>query len=264
VIRVNKPAAPPAVLLERGAEATRALWKAFDASPEECRAGTKLLSFNATIYGHDTVVAALTRAQHGKCCFCERRTLGDVEHFRPKGGWQQADGDPIARPGYFWLAYDWANLYYACGPCNQRFKRNLFPLLRPEARARSHHDDLAAEEPLLLDPGTDDPAAHIGYREEIAHPLPASDRGTATIEFLRLNREDLREARSDQYKRLLLLIDSRTLLGTLAARLRERGQAIPADVESKLNELRDVLASAASDRAEFAAMARVTLFTHGG
>nr|WP_239015299.1 AAA family ATPase [Archangium violaceum] len=78
----------------------------------------------------------------GKCAFCESQlahiSYGDVEHFRPKAGWRQEEGGPLGRPGYYWLAYEWTNLFLACTLCNQQFKRNLFPLRTPSRRARSH------------------------------------------------------------------------------------------------------------------------------
>jgi hypothetical protein len=50
----------------------------------------------------------------------------------------------LEQPGYFWLAYVWANLFLACQLCNQSFKKNLFPLADPAKRARSHLHDLGA------------------------------------------------------------------------------------------------------------------------
>jgi uncharacterized protein (TIGR02646 family) len=73
--------------------------------------------FKASVYGAKSVKKTLLTAQHGKCAFCESKfehvAFGDVEHFRPKGGWIQTDGDQLTRPGYYWLAYEWSNL--SCG-----------------------------------------------------------------------------------------------------------------------------------------------------
>ena len=88
---------------------------------------------------------------------------GDVEHFRPKGGYKQRRRGPARRPGYYWLAYDWDNLFYSCQLCNQRFKRNLFPLRDGRRRARSHTHRLDKEEPLLVDPAEQDPSKYIGF-----------------------------------------------------------------------------------------------------
>ena len=85
MIKITKPAAP-AVLQRRG-QAKRANHCAeYDQSPQDYDAGTKVFNFDAALYGHPAVKQALVDAQHGKCCFCERKIggEGDVEHFRPK------------------------------------------------------------------------------------------------------------------------------------------------------------------------------------
>jgi hypothetical protein len=255
VIQVRKPDAPPSVLRNRGPAAAEKLKAAYDADPASYQAGDKTLPISADLYGHDDVVAALTMAQHGKCCFCERRPLGDVEHFRPKGGYKQAAGDPLRRPGYYWLAYEWTNLYFACGPCNQRFKGNVFPLARPEDRAVSHHDDVTREQPLLVDPGTD-ASVHVSFREEVAYPVNGSALGRTTIELLQLNREDLRESRADQFRRLRVITTELASQRLLAERLAKEGRDVPAEIAGTIRELEGELVRNRVDRAEFASMAR--------
>jgi hypothetical protein len=110
------------------------------------------------------------------------------------------------QPGYFWLAYVWENLFLACQLCNQTFKRNLFPLADPATRATSHLDDLAAETPLLLHPGDDEPGAFIGFRDEVAFPIDDHPRGRATIEVVGLNREEMVEHRLDHLMPFKLLL----------------------------------------------------------
>ncbi len=76
----------------------------------------------SSVYGHRAVRSALAACQFGKCCFCESKIQhvmsGEVEHFRPKGGVRQRRSDPLDRPGYYWLAYDWSNLLLSCQSCN--------------------------------------------------------------------------------------------------------------------------------------------------
>jgi hypothetical protein len=74
------------------------------------------------------------------------------------------------------LAYVWENLFLACALCNQSFKKNLFPLADPTRRARSHLDDLAAEQPMLIHPADEEPNAFIGFREEM-HSRSATIHG---------------------------------------------------------------------------------------
>jgi len=131
LIRIVKPAVGPPILSDptkRGPKATADLKTAYDA-------GERDFSFNSDIYGAKSVKNKLKGVQRNKCCFCEARVAhvshGDVEHFRPKGGFQQDEGDELIKPGYYWLAYDWSNLFLSCQICNQIHKKNLFPLADP-------------------------------------------------------------------------------------------------------------------------------------
>lgn len=211
MIRITKPEQPPRILRERGQQTTAANQAAFEAGIREFR-------FDSSLYGAKSVKSALIAAQRGKCAFCESRVRhiahGDVEHYRPKGGVRQSAGEPLEQPGYFWLAYVWENLFFACQLCNQSFKQNLFPLADSSRRARSHLDDLAAEQPLLLHPADDDPGALIGFRGEIAFPLDDHPRAQATIDALGLNREALVEFRFDYLATIGLLQQALRLLPT--------------------------------------------------
>lgn len=127
-------------------------------------------------------------------------TDGDVEHFRPKQAYKQAPGEALQRPGYYWLAYEWSNLYLACTGCNQRHKQNLFPLENPGDRATNHHADITLEKPLLIDPGSDNPGEFIGFRGEIAYAIDGNVKGQVTIDVLKLNERSLPEARLQRLK----------------------------------------------------------------
>jgi|GEM_PF-3428357 len=113
MISIHKPAAAPEILLTRGREETGRNQEAYERAPADHDRGASKLSFRSDIYGHSSVKEALIAAQHGKCCFCEAKithiSYGDVEHFRPKAGYRQHPRDPLGRPGYYWLAYDWGN-----------------------------------------------------------------------------------------------------------------------------------------------------------
>lgn len=192
MIRVREPADPPEVLRTTGTRSRGGMSAAYSRDPRSYEEGRKSFELDSGIYAHATVKQALREAQHDKCAFCESKfahiSYGDVEHFRPKAGWRQEEGEPLTRPGYYWLAYEWANLFLSCTPCNQRFKRNLFPLQTPTRRARSHKDDVTAEAPLLLDPAVDDPEAFISFREEVPYAVEGNARGEATIRILGLQR----------------------------------------------------------------------------
>jgi len=71
-------------------------------------------------YKMKDVMTALHKIYHGKCAFCEQKIeFPQVEHFRPKNI-------------YYWLAYSWDNLLFACLGCNSN-KNNHFEVLLERA-----------------------------------------------------------------------------------------------------------------------------------
>jgi uncharacterized protein (TIGR02646 family) len=238
MIRVAKPEQAPPILRDRGQRTTEANQQAFEG-------GERSFAFDSSLYGAKSVKNALIKAQHGKCAFCESQVRhiahGDVEHYRPKGGYRQNGSDSLERPGYFWLAYAWQNLFFACQLCNQSFKKNLFPLADPTRRARSHLDDLAVEEPMLIQPADEEPGAFIAFREEMAFPINDHPRARTTIEVLGLNREALAEMRLDRLKPYMVL--------------RQRLAQLPADDE-EARQIRALFDDAALPKAQYSSMMR--------
>lgn len=169
----------------------------------------------ASVYGHDKVRAALEALFHDKCAYCETKVVAgsdwDVEHFRPKGKVAERDG----HPGYYWLAYEWSNLYPSCSHCNQRRKdrprwgdlqyagsggkMDQFPLEDESARALSPADSLDAETRLLLDPCADHPEEHLRYTVDGQIVAVAGSRkGEVSIEVFHLRRRRLRDQRRNK------------------------------------------------------------------
>lgn len=228
MIRINKPADAPPKLAEgqplvRAHEATRFTDPSAGASRKSA------FKFDKKIYGAAIVKRALRAAQHDKCCYCEGffagHASGDVEHFRPKTCFQQEKYGPIEYPGYYWLAYDWSNLYYACELCNRVGKQNLFPISDPAQRRRSGNDR-GREIPEILDPGgPDDPRDHIKFNG--AAPEGVTALGRTTIRALGLDRGDLTTARLQHLKLLAALRDLAHLPpgGLDAATLNKRHEA---------------------------------------
>ena len=136
-----------------------------------------------------------------KCCYCERqrdlKREPDIEHFRPKGAvWEDR-----THPGYWWLAYRWGNLYFACKTCNQEYKETHFPLIGG-TRARGPSDSLASEQPALIDPSADNPEELLDYTWEpgpipLAKPIgrDAEGRGQTTVNTVGLDRTELNTQR---------------------------------------------------------------------
>jgi uncharacterized protein (TIGR02646 family) len=113
---------------------------------------------------------SLEQLFYGKCAYCEWK-VGvdwDVEHFRPKGRVVEVP----SHAGYYWLAYNWKNLYMACTTCNQprkvgeskaSGKLDQFPLESGSPRAMDHDFDLSLEQCLLIDPCKENTEDYIAF-----------------------------------------------------------------------------------------------------
>jgi uncharacterized protein (TIGR02646 family) len=227
----------------------------YDGAPDRYQNGAEKFDFDSDLYGHPAVREALTQLQSGKCAFCESKIThvapGDIEHYRPKAGVKQQESDPLGRPGYYWLAYEWSNLFLCCPLCNQSFKRNLFPLANPGRRARTHHDELSREQPLLINPATTDPGKHIEFQREVAVPVHRSRKGQATIDVAGLNREELREMRFKRLEEIEAFLNVRRLLTALLAR-----PDPPPETAQTSAEVSRILEEACREDAPFSAMVR--------
>ncbi|MCY3818414.1 MAG: hypothetical protein OXH52_03480 [Gammaproteobacteria bacterium] len=183
------------MLRHRGRARTRQDCEAYVRDPTAYVTGRRKLTFDASIFGAAAVKEDLERLQHNKCCYCERRTSGRIDHFRPKGAVRQSRGSDRLRPGYYWLAYGWNNLVLACEDCNLK-KSDYFPLEDPGRRARSHLDSLDGEAPMLLNPYVErDPAQHLAFEGSACRPR--TERGRVTVAVLGLNRPSLQEERQE-------------------------------------------------------------------
>ena len=160
----------------------------------------------ATLWSQPAVREALFRMHNGRCCYCERlrdqARESDIEHFRPKAA--VSDKSP-ERPGYWWLAYEWTNLLFACKTCNQEYKKTQFPIRGKRAMAPG--DSLDDEEAWLLDPCTDDTESTIVYdyvtRADsvlIYGVGPDEERAKRTTKVIGLNRLRLAQERREDLK----------------------------------------------------------------
>ncbi len=161
--------------------------------PRARKAG-KTYPFDAALWGE--LKEHLQDLFHGRCAYCEAWFLsvsfGDVEHFRPKA---KVTDDP-SHPGYYWLAYEPTNYLPSCMPCNQKAKKNRFPV--KGNRIRNPDDKPESEEPLLFNPYQDIPSDHFQYcpsRGQGGVELIAgmvigkSEKGKISIDVFDLNRE---------------------------------------------------------------------------
>ncbi len=202
MIRIDKSTNIPAVPIDKGLIETKKLCDLYLEKPNDYINGVAKFEIASAIYGYELVKKQLIAEQHGKCCFCEAdftaNSFGDVEHYRPKGGYKKNFLDnKLNRPGYYWLAYNWDNLFFSCEVCNRREKKSYFPIAEERHRAVNHTQDILLEQPLLIHPSLDNPEKHIGFKQHI--PIGLDERGEVSIEGYGLNREELNRSRERYY-----------------------------------------------------------------
>lgn len=140
------------------------------------------------------ILEPLLQLTGGACAYCERAVeeqgpdAAVVAHHRPAWGAVGIDGAVTLR-AYWWLAYEWDNLYPACADC-VRSRGTRFPVLGPRAEPGGVDD----EQPLLLDPILDDPDEHLRYQSD-GTVTALTERGRVTLDLLALNRDFLIKAR---------------------------------------------------------------------
>lgn len=199
MIRIQKSTAVPKVLVDKGVPATTENCQLYLANVADYDAGKSKFKIEPTVYGDSSVKQQLMLEQKNKCCFCEAdftaNGYGDVEHFRPKAGFTKTRAGKLIRPGYYWLGYNWDNLFFSCQICNQRFKKNYFPLEDETKRALNHTFDYLEESPLLVNPSVDNPEDHITFNRHIPVPMAKSKRGELSITSYGIDRPALNNVR---------------------------------------------------------------------
>jgi len=233
MIRIkNRPPTPPTLNSRQVNEIKQTIADIFD---DRGKISSK--DFVSKYWREKDVRNALWNSQNGKCCFCENKRAKkrefDAEHFRPKAGVSEEQD----HPGYWWLAYEWSNLLYACKPCNQEYKKNQFPLLNRE-RAWEPTNDLNSEEPVLISPIDENPEEFISFDWQQAYgifvkaiSLDAQNRGNETIKIFGLNRDDLLEERAE----LTELLDESSTTMKMASRL--NNQQLIEEMKQKIKNL---------------------------
>ncbi|MCX6578764.1 MAG: HNH endonuclease [Candidatus Aminicenantes bacterium] len=200
------------------------------------KAGINLKSADFEPHWHD-IKEYLWQWHDGKCCYCERKRDKrefDVEHFRPKAGISDENG----HPGYWWLAYEWENLFLACKSCNQEIKKTQFPLLGGSKRAFTGEDDLKLEKPVLINPVDEDPEKFIGFVWQevnenlvIAVGLDKEGRGHKTaFELTAINKEEVKEERTGLIDRF------QTIVGTIILAKYTNNQELKNEFLNKIKE----------------------------
>ncbi|MBS1624364.1 MAG: AAA family ATPase [Bacteroidetes bacterium] len=173
----------------------------------------------------DQFISSLEKLFNGKCAYCESlinkvTSNRTYDHFRPKHSARGLEKE-FSSDHYWWLTYEWNNLYYSCEICN-RYKASWFPVDGDRVKAQTQYKQIIVQEkPLLVDPCNDKPEEHLIYLEdgEVDFLTP---RGKTTIEVLKLNRKELLEARKSVLKALSL--DCENMLNLWRAKKKSRNK----------------------------------------
>lgn len=175
-----------------------------------------------TYYYRDGSYDDLVTIYQAKCAYCETGsnagTTFRVDHFRPKN---KVEG-VTHHQGYYWLTYEWSNLVLACERCNGK-KSNKFPIsagatriVAPVLAADGHCTPdyrnirsavYVAESAVLLNPEVDKVEDHFVFLPT-GEMKALSDRGTVTINMLKLNRHALTLARKKMVDKIVLEINA--------------------------------------------------------
>lgn len=143
-------------------------------------------------YKQEDVRIAIKEIYKNKCAFCEQYVeQGHIEHYRPKNT-------------YFWLAYSWDNLLYACSGCNQYksinfdIKGTLVTFVNTEENIRNIHKSSSIydklEKPKLINPEVTDPSGKIKFKKNGV--IESDDDCFAyTIDKCKLDRKGLNDQR---------------------------------------------------------------------
>jgi uncharacterized protein (TIGR02646 family) len=195
MIKVDRSAvSAPSVL--SGAQARAGLARAAEHfATQDARSEQAVFEFEP-VYAEPEVITALSDLFAGKCAFCESPAAASAapirHHFRPKQEAVNVDGE-VSRPHYWWLVYDWENLYFSCQRCATAAGAR-FPVRGARARTEANWEELRAERALLVDPCWDEPADHLVFDDE-GVVAPRSEKGEYTIDTYSLNRRELVAAR---------------------------------------------------------------------
>lgn len=114
-----------------------------------------------------------------------------VDHFRPRNNAKGYDTKGTDLEHYWWLSYEWKNLYYCCSDCKKQ-KGNWFPVSGERAKINREIDLIdKAENRYLVDPCNDRPSKCFNFDINTGKISGNSIKAKATIKLLNLNRKQL-------------------------------------------------------------------------
>lgn len=213
-------------------------------------------------YKEIDVKELLEKIFNKKCAYCESIygavSIFDVEHYRPKAEIEEYMTKTKFKPGYYWLAWDWFNLFPSCENCNRRINRkiwnepnsrlsgkgNLFPIENEKNRAKKPGEE-SNERPLLLNPCVDYPEQHLDFTDDgLVKPKiikgKESEKGKISIDIYGLLREDLVYSRKSILKSLEARIKN-IIEYDRESQTAPRNSFLLKKLDDEINELKDYL-----------------------
>lgn len=143
-------------------------------------------------YKKKDVKISLSRIYNNKCAFCEQRVeQSHVEHYRPKNK-------------YYWIAFSWDNLLFACSVCNQN-KGGNFEIIGSTIKFENTEDNIkninissdkqdASEKPKMVNPEITNPKGLITFEKD--GKITSEDiRFAYTIDTCKIDRDFLNDDR---------------------------------------------------------------------
>ena len=153
-----------------------------------------------------------------KCAYCETpikqfepdsgiKMLAEIDCFRPRFNAVDLNGK-IDKKHYWWLAYDWDNLYLSCPDCYAS-KSTRFPVKNGIRLEEDQSPNEGLEIPLLMDPcnPNDFPPKgkqHLVFQKD-GNVVGVTEKGKTTIDVLGLNRTQLIKDRKIAVKEFLAI-----------------------------------------------------------
>ncbi len=143
-------------------------------------------------YKQVDVKSALKELYKNKCAFCEQRVeQGHIEHYRPK-------------TIYYWLAFSWDNLIFACSLCNENKGKN-FEIENTQVTFQNSDENIKhihtssssydkLEQPKMVNPEVTDPSGKIKF-DKRGFVESDDERFAYTIKICQIDRADLNDER---------------------------------------------------------------------
>jgi len=89
---------------------------------------------------------------------------------------------------------------FSCPTCNRTYKKTNFPLANENNKSKNHNFDLEHEEPLFINPYSENPEDYIAYKGTTIYAINNNKKGETTINKIGLNRPFINKRKLDFYE----------------------------------------------------------------